>query len=76
MQFSKEELRENYAQLTDVKIFKLAIQEAETLAPEAKEILQEEIEKREIIIPPPVLPQKTNKLQQLVANFLSSFRQK
>jgi|MDTD01.1.fsa_nt_gb hypothetical protein len=74
MQFSKEELRENYAQLTDVKIFKLATQEAETLAPEVKEILQEEIKKREIIIPPPVLPQKTNKLQQLVANFLSHFR--
>lgn len=74
MQFSKEELRENYAQLTDVKIFNLATQEAETLAPEAKEILQEEIEKREIFVPPPTPPQKVNKLQQLMANFLSHFR--
>lgn len=75
MQFSKEELRENYAQLTDVKIFKLVTQEAETLTPEAKEVLQEEIEKREIILPPPTPPQKVNKLQQLMANFLSHFRQ-
>lgn len=74
MQFSNEELRQNYARLTDVKIFKLATQDTDSLTPEAKEILQEEIKKREIIIPPPVLPQKTNKLQQLVANFLSHFR--
>ena len=74
MQFSKEELRENYAQLTDVKIFKLATQEADVLTPEAKEILQEEIEKREIIVPQPTPPQKTNKLQQLMTNVLSYFR--
>lgn len=74
MQFSNEELRENYARLTDVKIFKLATQDTDSLTPEAKEILQEELEKREIFVPPPTPPQKVNKLQQLMANFLSHFR--
>lgn len=46
MQFSNEELRQNYARLTDVKIFKLATQDTDSLTPEAKEILQEELEKR------------------------------
>lgn len=80
MHFSKEELRENYARLTDVKVVKTTTPEADTPVcnPTATPPtpLQENttIENR-TPDSTPANTKKNNRLQKFMANFLSHFRQ-